>query len=94
MNVLTSRSSSAALLLTALLAVFLVRGAAAQVGGPLPTPLPLFPADNWWNVDVSAAPLAPQSAALINFIGTIAVSKYVEFSHMGRPSGGDELGDI
>lgn len=32
--------------------------------------------------------------ALINFIGTIAVSKYVEFSHMGRPSGGDELGDI
>jgi len=32
--------------------------------------------------------------ALINFIGTIAVSKYVEFSHMGRPSGSDELGDI
>ena len=32
--------------------------------------------------------------ALINFIGTIAVSKYVEFSHIGRPSGGDEQGDI
>jgi len=32
--------------------------------------------------------------ALINFIGTIAVSKYVAFSHMGRPTGGDELGDI
>lgn len=32
--------------------------------------------------------------SLINFIGTIAVSKYVEYSHMGRPSGGDELGDI
>jgi multicomponent Na+:H+ antiporter subunit F len=32
--------------------------------------------------------------ALINFIATIAVTKYVEFSHMGRPSGGDELGDI
>ncbi len=32
--------------------------------------------------------------ALINFIGTIAVSKYVEFSHMGRPTGGDEMGDI
>jgi multicomponent Na+:H+ antiporter subunit F len=31
---------------------------------------------------------------LINFIGTIAVSKYVEFSHIGRPSGGDEQGDI
>ncbi len=32
--------------------------------------------------------------ALINFIGTIAVSKYVVFSHMGRPTGGDELGDV
>lgn len=32
--------------------------------------------------------------ALINFIGTIAVSKYVEFAHMGRPGGADEQGDI
>ncbi len=32
--------------------------------------------------------------ALINFISTIAVSKYVEFSHMGLPTGGDERGDI
>ena len=32
--------------------------------------------------------------ALINFISTIAVSKYVELSHMGRPTGGDELGDM
>ena len=32
--------------------------------------------------------------ALINFIATVAVSKYVEFSHMGRPTGGDELGDL
>jgi multicomponent Na+:H+ antiporter subunit F len=32
--------------------------------------------------------------ALINFIGTIAASKYVEFSHIGRPSGEDEQGDI
>ena len=41
--------------------------AAAQRGGPLP---PLFPGDNWWNVDVSAAPLDPSSAAFISFIGT------------------------
>ena len=27
--------------------------ASAQPGGPLPA---LFPADNWWNTDVSAAP--------------------------------------
>lgn len=37
--------------------------------GALPGPLPLFPADNWWNVDVSAAPTAANSAAYINFIG-------------------------
>ena len=37
----------------------------ATIGGPLP---PLFPADNWWNQDVSSAPLAPESAALIGFI--------------------------
>jgi hypothetical protein len=38
-------------------------------GGPLPGPLPLFPADNWWNADVSAAPLDPNSAAFIAWIG-------------------------
>ena len=29
----------------------------------------LFPSDNWWNQDVSAAPLDPQSDALVNFVG-------------------------
>jgi hypothetical protein len=43
---------------------------AAQLGGPLQVPLPLFPSDNWWNTDVSQAPLDPGSAAYINFIGT------------------------
>ncbi|HTO88142.1 MAG TPA: hypothetical protein VMR54_11540 [Thermoanaerobaculia bacterium] len=38
-------------------------------GGALPPPLPLFPPDNWWNVNVSAAPLDVNSANLINFIG-------------------------
>jgi hypothetical protein len=42
---------------------------APQVGGPLPTPLPLFPPDNWWNEDVSGAPTDPNSAAYIAFIG-------------------------
>jgi hypothetical protein len=42
----------------------------AQVrGGALPGPLPLFPPTNWWNADVSAAPVDPNSAAYINFIG-------------------------
>ena len=42
----------------------------AQVqGGPLPQPLPLFPPTNWWNTDISAAPVDPNSAAFINYIG-------------------------
>ncbi len=38
-------------------------------GGALPGPLPLFPADNWWNVDISAAPIDPNSTNFINFVG-------------------------
>jgi len=29
----------------------------------------LFPSDNWWNQDISSAPIDPQSDAYINFIG-------------------------
>lgn len=35
----------------------------------MPVPLPLFPANNWWNVDVSAAPLDLDSDDFIEFIG-------------------------
>lgn len=31
--------------------------------------LPLFPSNNWWNLDISGAPLDPNSAAYIAFIG-------------------------
>lgn len=41
----------------------------AVKGGPLPTPLPLFPVDNWWNVDISNAPVDTNSANFISFIG-------------------------
>lgn len=41
----------------------------ATLGGPLPPPLPLFPQNNWWNVDISAAPVDANSTAFINFIG-------------------------
>ena len=37
-------------------------------GAVPPAPLPVFPADNWWNVDVSAAPVDPGSASYIGFI--------------------------
>jgi hypothetical protein len=37
-------------------------------GGALPQPLPLFPADNWWNLDISSWPLDANSANYITFI--------------------------
>lgn len=40
-----------------------------QLGGALPAPLPLLPADNWWNADISQAPVDPRSGAFITFIG-------------------------
>jgi hypothetical protein len=45
-----------------------VHGQAVR-GGELPGPLPLFPPDNWWNLDIRAAPVDPNSAAFIGFIG-------------------------
>jgi hypothetical protein len=57
------------LALAALRAASGVPGSAQVVNGPLPQPLPLFPPDNWWNVDVSAAPVDPASAAYVTFIG-------------------------
>ncbi len=37
-------------------------------GAPLPGSLPVFPADNWWNVDISAAPVDANSASYIAFV--------------------------
>jgi hypothetical protein len=47
-------------------------GAPVQ-GGTLPSPL--FPADNWWNLDISTAPVDPNSAAFISFINTGSVKR-------------------
>jgi hypothetical protein len=41
---------------------------APQPPAPLPLPLPLLPADNWWNLDISGAPVDPLST---NFIAHI-----------------------
>ncbi len=37
-------------------------------GAPPPGPLPVFPATNWWNTDIAAAPVDSGSAAYIAFI--------------------------
>jgi hypothetical protein len=39
-------------------------------GGPLPGPFPLFPPDNWWNLDISTAPVDPASTTIISWINT------------------------
>jgi hypothetical protein len=58
------------LVLSALLCAALSFPLAAQEpGGALPGPLPLFPDDNWWNTDISGAPVDPASNAYIQFIG-------------------------
>lgn len=55
-------------LAVALVVLSFQAGAATQ-GGPIPVPLPLFPQNNWWNTDISNAPLDPGSAGFISFIG-------------------------
>ena len=37
-------------------------------GGALPLPLPLFPADNWWNLDISSWPVDANSTNYVAFI--------------------------
>jgi hypothetical protein len=54
--------------LCAVLAITIVVGA-ATLNGTLPGPLPLFPRTNWWNADVSQAPIDSASANYISFIG-------------------------
>lgn len=70
-HALPIRSRIAAAVLTFAAALALPVPALAQVvrNGPLPSPLPLFPPDNWWNVDISAAPVDTNSTNFINFIG-------------------------
>jgi hypothetical protein len=65
---LRSAAVRAAALLVSLVA-FPLAGQPVR-NGPLPGPLPLFPPDNWWNIDVSAAPRDPNEAAILAFIGT------------------------
>src|SRR5437588_6417689 len=44
-------------------------------GAAPPGPLPVFPSDNWWNVDVSAAPADPASTSFIAFINNGGVRR-------------------
>src|SRR5438034_10902453 len=61
----------------------------ATQGGPIPVPLPLFPANNWWNTDVSVAPLDVNSANFIAFINQPSLPN----SRQLRPDWGTDNGD-
>jgi hypothetical protein len=69
------RSTPAHILLAIALVLFTASVSLAQCpasvpvqGAALTVPLPLFPSNNWWNLDISAAPADPGSASYISFI--------------------------
>jgi hypothetical protein len=64
---------------------------AVTLGGPIPGPLPVFPADNWWNTDISVAPVDAQSASYISFIGTTR-SLHPDFGGDASPGSQDIYG--
>ncbi len=58
------------------------------LGGALPKPWPLFPADNWWNLDISTAPVDPKSAAFIAFINSTGTKRlHPDFGGDASPGG-------
>ena len=62
---------------------------AAQQGASLTGPQPLFPPNNWWNTDISAAPVDTSSASYITFIGSTR-GLHPDFG--GDAGGGDVYG--
>ena len=70
---LLSRRIKSLIALTAAIMLFLsgvgpVLAMNSQRNGTLPQPLPLFPADNWLNRDISSWPVDSNSASFIGFI--------------------------
>ena len=58
---------AAALLVSPALCLAQCPASVPAAGAALPVPLPLFPADNWWNTDISAAPVDANSTSFIAF---------------------------
>lgn len=76
-------------LLAAACFAFLAPAAMGQCPGALPAqgappPLPIFPADNWWNTDISTAPVDPASGNFIGFINNAGTR------HLHPDFGGEE----
>ncbi|MFO1341142.1 MAG: hypothetical protein U1F53_23455 [Burkholderiaceae bacterium] len=57
-------------------------------GAPPPSPLPMFPPDNWWNTDISAAPVDGNSANFIAFINNGGTRRlHPDFGGEVKPGG-------
>lgn len=66
---------------------------AATLNGTLPAPLPLFPPDNWWNADISSAPVDPASASYIAFINNGSTRRlHPDFGGEASPGGVEVYG--
>src|SRR5438105_1542319 len=62
-------------------------------GAAPPGPLPVFPSDNWWNVDVSLAPTDPASSSYIAFINNGGVRRlHRDFGGEASPGSVDIYG--
>jgi hypothetical protein len=62
-------------------------------GAPPPAPLPVFPADNWWNLDVRTAPVDVNSAGYIAFINNGGTRKlHPDFGGEASPGSVDIYG--
>jgi hypothetical protein len=62
-------------------------------GAALPAPLPLFPADNWWNTDISAAPVDANSTSFIAFVNNGGTRKlHPDFGGEASPGSVDIYG--
>ena len=87
------RSVASQLAVTAIgiLSAIITLVAASTQGGILPGPLPLFPRDNWWNADISTAPVDPASAAFISFTG-LTRQMHPDFGGDATPGGAQIYG--
>ncbi len=63
------RTLLAAVAVISIAALSGIVAATSTLGGAIPGPLPIFPRDNWWNLDISTAAVDPASARYITFIG-------------------------